>query len=103
GPVLAAEVGSRFLYVAEQGALLRREGSRVRVTKKDVVLLDVSAMKLQAIAVYGNVQISTQCMRTLLDEGVAFGLFTRNGVYKGRLQPPADRGGTLRRLQWERA
>lgn len=98
--VLTAEVGSRFLYVAEQGALLRREGSRLRVTKKDSLLLEVPAMKLQAVALYGNVQVTSQCLRALLDEGVSVGIFTRNGIYKGRLQGPVDRGGALRRKQW---
>lgn len=102
-PVLAAEVGSRFLYVAEQGALIRKVGSRIRVTKRNADLLHVSALKLQAVVLYGNIQISTQCMRTLLDDGVSVALFSRNGTYRGRLQGPADAGAALRRRQWERS
>jgi CRISPR-associated protein Cas1 len=101
--VEAAEVGSRFLYVAEQGTMLRRSGSRVVVARKDETLLDVPAVRLQGVLVYGNVQVSTQCFRNLLSEGVWVSFFSRNGTYRGRLQPPAERGGRLRRRQWTSA
>jgi CRISPR-associated protein Cas1 len=97
------ESHSRFLHVAEQGTVLRRAGTRVVVTSKQEILLEVSAMKLQGVLVYGNVQVSTQCLRALLDEGVWLSFFTRNGIYKGRLQPPCERGGRLRARQFERA
>lgn len=104
-PALArqGESHSRFLHVAEQGAVLQRSGSRVLLTAKEKVLLEVPVIKLQGVLVYGSIQISTQCLRLLLDEGVWLSFFTRHGTYKGRLQPPADGGGKLRRLQWERS
>jgi CRISPR-associated protein Cas1 len=98
-----AEVGSRFLYVAEQGVVVRRAGSRVVVTKKDEVLLEVPAVRLQGVAVYGNVQVTTQCLRTLVQEDVWVSFFTRGGQYRARVQPAAERGGRLRRRQWTRA
>lgn len=100
---MAAESGVRFLHVIEQGAVLRRTGSRVVVMKKKAVLLEVPATKLQGVLLYGNVQVSTQCLRNLLEEGVWLSFFSRNGSYKGRLQPPAERGGRLRLKQWERS
>ena len=98
--VEVAEVGSRFLYVAEQGTVMRRSGTRVTITKKETVLLDVPAVRLQGVLVYGNVQVSTQCLRMLMAEGVWVSFFSRNGQYKGRMQPPAERGGRLRHRQW---
>lgn len=100
---LAAESNSRFLHVVEQGAVLRRSGTRVVITKKKTVLLEVPATKLQGVLLYGNIQVSTQCFRNLLDEGVWLSFFSRNGFYKGRLQPPAERGGKLRQIQYERS
>jgi CRISPR-associated protein Cas1 len=97
------ESHSRFLHVVEQGATLRRAGSRVLVTHKQEVLLDVPAAKLQGVLIYGNVQVSSQCVRNLLDQGCWLSFLTRNGIYKGRLQPPCERGGKLRRLQYERS
>jgi CRISPR-associated protein Cas1 len=102
-PWEAGESHSRFLHVAEQGTYLRRVGSRVCLTRKDAILLQVPAAKLQGVVLYGNIQVSSQCLRNLLDEGVWLSFFTRNGVYKGRLQPPVERGGRLRLRQWERS
>lgn len=99
----AAESHTRFLYVVEQGTVVRRTGARVLVTKKDAKLIEVPLIKLQGVLCYGNVQVSTQCMRTLLDEGVWLSFFTRGGAYKGRLQPPVERGGKLRVRQWDRS
>ena len=98
-----AEVGGRFLYVAEQGTTVRRTGSRVVVARRDERLLEVSAVRLQGVVLYGNVQVSTQCLRALLADEVWVSMFSRGGQYRGRLQPPVERGGRLRRQQWERA
>jgi CRISPR-associated protein Cas1 len=91
----------RFLHVVEPGATVRRAGGRLLVTKKDKVLLEVPAIKLQGVLLYGAVQISTPCVRKLLDEGIWLSFFTRSGAYLGRLQPPSERGGKLRLRQWE--
>jgi CRISPR-associated protein Cas1 len=101
---LRAELShSRFLHVAEQGTMLRRSGSRLVVSKKEQVLLDIPAAKLQGVLLYGNVQVSSQCVRNLLEEGVWLAFFSRNGFYRGRLQPPVERGGRLRKRQWTAA
>jgi CRISP-associated protein Cas1 len=92
---------SRFLHVTEQGTMLRRAGTRVLITRKEEVLLDVPAAKLQGVLLYGSVQVSTHCLRNLLEQGCWLSFLTRNGVYKGRLQPPQERGGGLRYRQWD--
>jgi hypothetical protein len=84
-----AESHSRFLHVMEQGAVLRRAGTQVQITKKDALLAEIPAIKLQGVVVYGNIQVTTHCLRNLLAEGVWLSFFTRHGAYKGRLQPPA--------------
>lgn len=100
---LPTESHSRFLHVVEHGAVLRRAGARILVTKADKILAEVSAMKLQGVLLYGNIQVSTQCLRNLLDQGVWLSFFSRDGQYRGRIQPPAESGGKLRAQQWERS
>lgn len=102
-PQSASEVGGRFLYVTEPGGYLRRSGSRVMVYRGETLLLDVPAAKLQGVLIYGNAQVSTACLKSLLSEGVWVSLFSRHGQYRGRVQPPSERGGDLRRRQWERS
>jgi CRISPR-associated protein Cas1 len=98
----SGEANARFLHVAEQGAVVRRAGQRIVITKHDKTLLQIPVIKLQGVLAYGNVQISTQCLRALLAEGVWVSLFSRTGADRGRLQPPVERGGLLRLRQWER-
>jgi CRISPR-associated protein Cas1 len=97
----AAEAHSRFLYLVEPGIVLRRAGTRLRITRKKELLREVPAMKLQGVLCYGNVQVSSQCLRSLLEEGVWLAYFSQQGKYRGRLQPPAESGGRLRARQWE--
>jgi len=99
----AGEANSRFLYVIEQGTVLRRASGRIVVTKEDRKIMEIPVIKLQGILLYGNVQITTQCIRSLLDEGVWVSFLSRSGSYKGRLQPPHERGGRLRQMQWQRS
>lgn len=91
----------RFLHVVEPGTVVRRAGGRLRVHKKDQLLLEVPLIKLQGVLLYGAVQISSACACKLLEEGIWLSFFTRSGRYQGRLQPPCERGGRLRRRQWE--
>jgi CRISPR-associated protein Cas1 len=97
-----AEAHSRFLYLLEQGTYLRKMGTRLQVTREKQVLLEVPGVKLQGVLVYGNIQVSTQCLRHLMDEGVWLAFFSRHGTYRGRIQSPAERGGLLRLRQWRR-
>lgn len=97
------EAHSRFLHVVEQGALVRRVGGRVRVTKGDEVKLDVPSLKLQGVVLYGNVQVTTQCLRMLLQEGAWLAICSRNGTYRGRLEGARARGGVSRHAQWRRS
>ena len=94
---------SRFLHILRQGAMVRQSGTRVVVTHKQDTLAEIPAIKLQGIVIYGNAQVSSQCLRMLMEEGVWLAFFSRAGLYKGRIQPPAERGGSARRAQYERS
>ncbi len=60
-------------------------------------------MKLEAVFLYGNIQLSTQCMRALMDEGIRVSFFTGQGTFKGSLLPPAAEMASLRLKQYERS
>lgn len=91
-----------YLYLTEQGSILRKAGDRFLVERDDEVLLDLPYHKLDTVLVFGNIQITTQAMAELLDKGVTLSLFSRQGRFRGTLAPP--RGGhVVRRIsQFER-
>lgn len=91
------------LYITEQGAVLKKTGERVYVEADDKVLLDVPCRKLDAILVFGNVQITTQALSELLEQGIELALLTRHGRLKGQLTPVKARNVELRFRQYQLA
>ncbi len=71
------------LYIKEQGATVQKMGERIVVTKNSNTLLDVPIIKIENLSVIGNVQITTQALRMLLENGIDVSYFTYNGKYLG--------------------
>lgn len=90
-----------YLYLTEQGSVLRKIGDRVVVEKEDTILLDVPYHKLEAVLVFGNIQITTQAMAELLDAGIPVSLLNRHGALRGSLQPAQGKNILLRIAQFE--
>ena len=90
-----------FLYLTEQGSILRKAGDRLLVEKEDELLLDVPYHKLENIMLFGNVQVTSQAMGELLEKGVHLSLFSRQGMYRGALAPPRGKNIDLRIAQFE--
>jgi CRISPR-associated protein Cas1 len=91
-----------YLYVTEQGAVLRKAGDRFLVEKDDEVLLDLPYHKLETVLLFGNVQVTTQALAELLEKGVNLSLFSRQGVFRGSLAPPRGKNVKLRLAQFEK-
>ena len=58
-----------FLYLTEQGSVLRKSGDRFLVEFDGRILLDLPYHKLEAVLVLGNVQITTQALSELMVNG----------------------------------
>ena len=91
-----------YLYLTEQGAILRKAGDRFLVEKEDEVLLDLPYHKLETVLLFGNVQVTTQALAELLEKGVNLSLFSRQGQYRGSLAPPRGKNVELRLAQFDR-
>jgi CRISPR-associated protein Cas1 len=91
------------VYLTEQGAVLHKVRGRLVVEKNGAVLLEVLTRKLDAVLVFGNVQVTTQALAEMLDQGIALALFSRSGKLRGQLTPPKARNIPLRMRQYELA
>jgi CRISPR-associated protein Cas1 len=91
-----------FLYITEQGAVLKKTGQRLIVEKDDQKLLDMPAANIEGVMIFGNVQFTTQAVQLLLRQGVELALFTRSGRLLGQLTDPATKNIDLRKAQFER-
>jgi len=91
-----------YLYLTEQGSILRKAGDRFLVEKDDEVLLDLPYHKLENVLLFGNIQVTTQALAELLEKGVNLSLFSRQGAFRGSLTPPRGKNIELRVGQFER-
>lgn len=84
------------IYVKEQGASIQKMGERIVVTKSSATLLDLPVIKIENLSVIGNVQITTQALRLLLENGVDINYFTVNGKYLGHTASDTSKNIFLR-------
>jgi CRISPR-associated protein Cas1 len=71
------------LYVQEQGARLGLDGECLVVRGKETTV-EVRLPNTSQVCLLGNVQVSTQAVRALLERGIPLSYFTYGGFYIGR-------------------
>ncbi len=89
-------------YILEQGAYLVKEGERIIVKKDKKILHTLHSFKLEQIVIFGNVSITPPVISYLLKLGIDTVFMSKNGRYKGRLQPLYSKNILLRKKQFER-
>lgn len=90
------------IYVVEQGAVLKKESKRLVIEKDGNILLEIPDFKIERILLFGNIQITTQAMKFLLESGIETSFFTIHGKLLGRLSPIESKNVILRMCQYER-
>ena len=90
-----------YLYLTEQGSILRKSGDRFLVEHEDRIVLDLPYHKLEQILIFGNVQVTTQAMVELLEKGVDLSFFSWQGLYRGSLASRKGASIRDRMLQYE--
>jgi CRISPR-associated protein Cas1 len=88
------------LYVTEQNAILRKTSDRIRVEKDGDLLVEVPCIKLDAVLIFGNVQVTTQALVELLDHGIELAILSTSGRLRGQLTPPKAKNVPLRMRQY---
>ncbi len=72
------------LYVSEQGASIRLDGHCLIVRPREGEPVDVRLPATSQVCIFGNVQVSTQAVRALLERGIPLVYFTYGGWFLGR-------------------
>ena len=90
------------LYVNTQGATVRRDGEVLVVRSRDASLGQVPLGQVRQLSVFGNVQITTQTLQTLLREGVPVAFFSLGGAFYGLAQGLPTKNVEWRRQQYLR-
>ncbi len=91
-----------FMYITEQGAVLKKAGQRLVVEKDRKKLLDIPASKIEGVLIFGNVQFTTQAVRLMFESGIEMALFSSKGRLLGQLTSPVTKNISLRQAQYAR-
>lgn len=97
----SGETSVAFLYLTEQGSILRKSGDRLIVEAEHRVVLDLPYHKLEAVLIFGNVQLTSAAAGELLDKGVRLSFFTRHGRFIGAGVPATGKNVLLRVRQFQ--
>ncbi|WP_437762051.1 CRISPR-associated endonuclease Cas1 [Sorangium sp. So ce281] len=87
------------VYVQEQGARIGLAGERLVITSRAGGQTEARLSNTSQVALLGNVQISTQAMRALLERGIPLCFMTYGGYYLGRATGLESRNVELRVAQ----
>ncbi|MHA1294250.1 MAG: CRISPR-associated endonuclease Cas1 [Promethearchaeota archaeon] len=90
------------IYLLEQGSTLRKVSRRLVVEKDGHVLLEVPEFKIERIIIFGNIQLTTQVMKFLLQSGIETSFMTIYGKLIGKLSPIESKNIELRMLQYKK-
>ncbi len=88
-----------FLYLTEQGAILRKTGDRFVLEGKGETLLDIPYHKLEAVLLFGNIQVTSQAFGEMMQKGVPVSMFSSHGDYRGSMAGRRNKGVLLRIAQ----
>ena len=105
-PLVARRPESRPLYVQEQGARVGLSGDELEVRgrgDKSTVLARARIPELAHLAVYGNVQVSTQALHRLCREQIPIAYFSYGGWLNGLTTGLPSSNIDLRRRQFAQA
>lgn len=90
------------IYLTEQGSKLSKTSKRLVIEKEGQTLLEIPEFKVERVLIFGNVQITTQAMAFLLDNGIEVSFLSLYGKYRGRLSPVESKNAQLRIRQYQK-
>lgn len=89
------------IYVKEQGSLIQKRSERIVVSKNSKTLLELSKDNIEDIAIWGNIQVTTQALQMLMQSGIDVSYFSYSGKYLGHTAAESSKNIFLRFEQYE--
>lgn len=88
------------VYVQEQGARIALDGERICIRKPKEKAVEARLVNTSQVSVFGNVQVTSQALRALLERGVPVSFFTYGGWLVGRATGHDSKNVELRLAQY---
>lgn len=93
------DLQSRPVYVAEQGAWIKKKGGRLEIKVGDEIAKSLRLIDVSQLCLFGNVQISSQAIRELLTRDIPVCWFNYGGMFIGMATGLSSKHVELRRRQ----
>ena len=88
------------VYVQTQGAVVGKSGDQLEVKQKGQVLQKVRLMEVSHLALFGNIQVTTQAVRELCDRNIPICYFSYGGWFRGITNGMSHKNVELRCRQY---
>ena len=98
--ILPARDDAMPLYVQQQGARIGKSGETFEIRAKKEKLGESRIFETSHVAIFGNVQVSTQAMQEMCSRGIPLTLFTTGGWYYGNVHGMTHKNVELRIAQY---
>ena len=89
------------IYVKEQGAFIKKTGEKLEIVKQNQKLLSFPVVNIDGLSIIGNVQISTQALVYLMENGVDVSIFSFSGKFVGHAMADSSKNIFLRFAQYD--
>ncbi len=89
----------RAIYLTIQGSKINKEHQRIVIRKNKEILGKFPIREVKRLILLGNIQLTTQVMRMLMDHGVDVSFLSTRGRLQGRLVSPHSLDGPLQIAQ----
>lgn len=90
------------LYLQEPGSFVGKSSEHLVVKKDGKELAKLPMHAVRQVVVFGNVQVSTQALQTLIENEIPVMYLTGHGKFIGGFQPPPAKNVGLREAQYRR-
>lgn len=88
------------VYLTQQGTSLGKSGERLIVREHGSTLQEIKMMDIGHVAVFGNVQVSTQAIQALCSQEIPITYFSSGGWFYGVTQSHGHKNILLRQAQY---
>ncbi len=88
------------VYVQAQGAAIRLEGERLIVQSRGEMAKEARLANTSHVALYGNVNLTTPALRTLIERGIPVLFFSYGGWFNGQATGHDSKNVELRLAQY---
>lgn len=88
------------LYIKEQGAHVGKDGERLVVRHREAKLISVPLLEVSQLSLFGNVQMSSQALREVVDRGISVCHFSYGGWFVAMTTGHVQKNIELRMAQF---